>query len=149
MTGKFPRLAAAAAVCVLAAAGSAVDPSVVWQTDYAAAMKEAEKKKLPLLVVIGTDACTHCRRLEAETLQDEKVKTALLGHFVTLKIDGNKEVALVSALRVQVYPTCVLAGPDGKIHGYLQGFQDVDEMRTALAKATAEVAKTAAELAKR
>jgi len=137
MTAPVSRLFGLAMVCVVAAAGTAADPSVTWHTDYAAAMKEAEKKKLPLLVVIGTDACTHCRRLEAETLQDEKVKAALVGQFVTLKLDGNKEVALVHALNVQVYPTCVLAGPDGKIHGYLQGYQDVDEFRTALAQVAA------------
>jgi thioredoxin-related protein len=141
MTAPVSRLLGLTVVCLAAAAGTAADPSVTWHTDYAAAMKEAEKKKLPLLVVIGTDACTHCRRLEAETLQDEKVKGALVGQFVTLKIDGNKEPALVHALNVQVYPTCVLAGPDGKIHGYLQGFQDVDEFRAALAKAQTEVAK--------
>jgi thioredoxin-related protein len=141
MSGNVSRLAAVSAVCVLAIAGPAADPAILWQTDYAAAMKESEKKKLPLLVVIGTDACTHCRRLEAETLQDEKVKAAIVGRFVTLKVDGNKDAALVSALKVQVYPTCVLAGPDGKIHGYLQGFQDADEFRTALAQAAAAAKK--------
>jgi thioredoxin-like negative regulator of GroEL len=141
MTGTVSHLLGLVAAGVISAVGSAADPTIAWQTDYAAAMKEAEKKKLPVLVVIGTDACTHCRRLEAETLKDERVKAALVGQFVTLKIDGNKEVALVNALRVQVYPTCVLAGPDGRIHGYLQGYQDADELRTALAKAAAEAAK--------
>ena len=141
MTGLVSRLVAVAVVCAVGGYGSAVDPTISWQNDYSAAMKEAEKKKLPILVVIGTDACYHCRRLEAETLQDEKVKAALIGRFVTLKIDGNREVALIQALRVQVYPTCVLAGPDGKIHGYLQGYQDADEFRTALAKAAADAAK--------
>ncbi len=128
-------------VCLFATIGSAADPTITWRTDYATAMKESEEKKLPILVVVGSEACTHCRRMESETFQDEKVKTALIGRFVTLKIDATREPGLVQALKVQLYPTCVLAGPDGKIHGYLQGFQDADDLRTHLAQASAAAKK--------
>jgi hypothetical protein len=34
-----------------------------------------------------------------------------------------------------------MAGPDGKIHGYWQGYQGADEFRDHLAKALAAAAK--------
>ncbi|HEY2785773.1 MAG TPA: thioredoxin family protein [Fimbriiglobus sp.] len=141
MVGNASRPIGLLTVCLFAAVGSAADPTILWRTDYASAMKESADKKMPILVVVGSDACTHCRRMDAETFEDEKVRADLIGRFVTLKIDATKEPGLVQALNVQLYPTCVLAGPDGKIHGYLQGFQTADDLRTHLARVVAAVKK--------
>ena len=50
MAGVLPRSFGLGLVCLIVSAGSAADPSLVWQTDYAAAMKECEKKKIPIFV---------------------------------------------------------------------------------------------------
>jgi uncharacterized protein YyaL (SSP411 family) len=56
----------------------AADP-VQWRTDYPSARKEAEEKKLPLLVVVGTDQCVYCRKMEATTFADKDVLAQLAG----------------------------------------------------------------------
>lgn len=126
---------------VPATAGAADPP--VWRTDYNAARKEAQEKGLPLMVVVGTDNCFYCKKLDAGPLRDPAVTAALTDSFVPLKIDAHREPALARALKVQAYPTTVLAGPDGKIHAFIEGYVEADRLadhlkRAANAAATAD-----------
>jgi thioredoxin-related protein len=116
---------------------------VVWRTDYNAARKEAQEKGLPLLVVIGTEDCFYCRKLEGGPLKDPAVTNLLAGSYIPLKLDAGRTPELAKALKVQLYPTTVLAGPDGKIHAFIEGYIETDRFadqlkRTATAVATAD-----------
>src|SRR4051812_20951087 len=99
-----------------------------WRTDYNAARKEAAEKGLPLLVEIGTDECFYCRKLESVTFRDPAVAAMLAGDFTPLRVDANRDPTLAKALRVQVYPTVVLAGADGKIHAFIEGYLEPARM---------------------
>jgi thioredoxin-like negative regulator of GroEL len=113
----------------------------VWRTDYNTARKEAQEKGLPLLIVVGTENCFYCRKLEANTLRDPRIVGMLGGAFVALKIDANQHPSLTSALKVQVYPTIVMAGPDGKIHAFIEGYVEPDRMAEHM-KRTSTLAST-------
>ncbi|MBX9626655.1 MAG: thioredoxin family protein [Gemmataceae bacterium] len=136
-------------VLLLVIAAGLVAPSAraaeppAWRTDYNAARKEAQEKGLPLLVVVGTEQCFYCKKLDATTLRDAGVSSAVAGGFVPLKVDARANPELARALKVQVYPTTVLAGPDGKIHAFIEGFLEPDRFaehlkRAANATATAD-----------
>jgi uncharacterized protein YyaL (SSP411 family) len=127
---------------ILAAAmppASAADP-IRWRSDYNSARKEAQEKGLPLLVEVGTDDCYYCRKLETTTFRDPRIASMLASGFVTLRVDANREPALARALKVQVYPTLVLAGADGKIHAFIEGYMEADRlaehMKRTVANAT-------------
>lgn len=105
----------------------AADP-VRWRTDYNSARKEAQEKGLPMLVEVSTDDCYYCRKLEATTFRDPRITSLLSSGFIPLKIDANREPALARALKVQVYPTLVLAGSDGKIHAFIEGYMEADRL---------------------
>jgi thioredoxin-like negative regulator of GroEL len=128
--------AALAAVALLTAAAPVVaaDP-VEWRTDYTTARKEAEEKSLPLLVVVGTEQCVYCRKLEATTFVDKDVLAMLAGKVVLLKVDANKEADFVRAMRITIYPTTVIAGTDGKVFAYLAGYQSADQFKEHATKA--------------
>lgn len=116
---------------------------VAWRTDYNAARREAQEKGLPLLVVIGTDNCFYCRKLEGGPLKDAGVADLIAGGFIPLKLDATRAPDLAKALKVQLYPTTVLAAPDGKIHAFIEGYVEADRLseqlkRTATAVATAD-----------
>ncbi len=138
------------ALLVAAALAGGAEPAVGaepvrWRTDYNAARKEAQEKGLPLFLDIGTENCFYCRKLEATTFTDPAVAALLAGDFIPLKVDANREPALAAALKVKLYPTLVLAGADGKIHGFLEGYQDADRLadnlkRTSLAASTNDYA---------
>jgi thioredoxin-like negative regulator of GroEL len=98
---------------------------VKWRYDYSSARREAESKGLPLLLDFGTVGCGWCVKMDATTLREPAIVKMLNEQFVPLKLDGNKETALVQALQIESYPTFVLAGPDGKIVGKaMVGFQE-------------------------
>jgi tetratricopeptide (TPR) repeat protein len=144
----FP-LVTASALCLVQpglaqpARPAPVPAPVVWWTDYNAARKEAQEKGLPLLVVVGTDNCFYCRKLEAGPLKDAGIAQTLAGGFVAIKLDATRAPELAKALKVQMYPTTVLAAPDGKIHAFIEGYVEADRLgeqlkRTATAVATAD-----------
>jgi hypothetical protein len=135
MTHSTPRAAFALCLFTLGAATAADPPT--WRTDYATARMEAEKANLPLLVVVGTDQCMYCRKQETVTFADRQVSEFVAGRFVPLKLDGNKEAELARALQVTVYPTTVIAGPDGKVYAYLAGYQAPDQFLELSKKAVA------------
>lgn len=118
--------------------GLAADP-INWRTDYNAARKESQETGLPLLVQIGTEECYYCRKMEATTLRDSSV-TTMMGQFIPLKIDANKELKLVKELNVQLYPTTVLAGADGTIHAFIQGHVGAESFKEQLKTTTDLVA---------
>lgn len=113
---------------------------VAWRTDYNAARKEATERGLPLLIVLGTDDCFYCRKLDATTFRSPTVTQLTANGFVPLKVNASHEPALAKALRVNVYPTTVLAGADGKIHAFIEGYLDADrfaeQMRRAVTAAS-------------
>ena len=118
------------------------DVGDVWRAMHASARKEAQDKGLPLLVEVGTEDCFYCRKLDATTFRDPAVTGLLAGGFVPLRVDANREPALAKALKVQVYPTVVLAGPDGKIHAFIEGYLEADRLSDQL-KRTVTAATTA------
>lgn len=122
------------AVLLFPSGAPAADP-VPWRTDYNAARKEAAEKGLPLFLVVGTDNCFYCRKLEAGPFRDGSILEQLAHNFIPLKVDANKEPNLASALKVQVYPTMVLAAADGKIHAFIEGYLETDRLRDQLKRA--------------
>jgi thioredoxin-like negative regulator of GroEL len=60
------------------------------------------------------------------------VVTVLNERFIPLKIDADREAALAQLLRIQSYPTLVLAAPDGKILGTQEGFLEAGALHERL-----------------
>jgi thioredoxin-like negative regulator of GroEL len=113
---------------------------VKWRNDYAAARKEATETGRPLLFDFGTEACFWCKKLDATTFRDPKVVKLLNERFIPVKIDGNKYPQLTSTLKVEGFPTLIVASHDGKVLGRRDGYADVAELMTLLDKAPAPVA---------
>ncbi len=131
---RFAGLLSVLAACGLPAAVRAADP-IAWRTDYTAARKEAEAKKLPLLVVIGTQDCFYCRKLESHTFADPDIAALINAKMIPLKIDATKEPEFARAMKVTVYPTSAIAGHDGKIYGFLSGYLPPDQFAENTRKA--------------
>jgi thioredoxin-like negative regulator of GroEL len=122
---------------VLAHPPGARAQEVHWRTDYNAARKESQEKGLPLIIDFGTENCVWCIRQDQTTFREPTIVGLVNQKFVGLKINAAQEPTLAQMLRVQVYPTLVLAGPDGRILATLEGYQDAtrlhDHMKRVLA----------------
>ena len=111
---------------------------VEWRSDYDLARKEATEKGKLLLLDFGTEDCVHCKRMHQTTFRDPSIMKILNERFVTLKIDANREPRLAQSLRIQAYPTIVLAGNDGKILTWIEGFMEVNRLTEQLNRAIAQ-----------
>jgi thioredoxin-related protein len=117
----------------------AMDPPVVsepiqWRSDYDAARQEASQKRRPILLLIGSETCSLCRKLEAFTLKDNRIVRFLNDKLVTVKIDGNREFGLTQALKIRAYPTLILADQNGQILQMQEGYQDARSLEAVMRK---------------
>lgn len=131
------RTSTVALLVIAFVAGTSPAADVEWRRDYAAARDEATKTGRPLLFVFETDSCVFCRKLDAVTLRDSKIVRILNDEFVPVKLDGRTERKLVNALKVEGYPTLVVATAAGKVVGRNDGFADAGEMISLLERVTA------------
>jgi thioredoxin-related protein len=110
---------------------------VRWLQDYAQAREDARVMGRPLLIDFGTEHCFWCRKLDATTFRDPSVAALLSREFVTLRIDAGRQPRLARALKVDRYPTLVLASPEGKVLdrqvGYLDAAQFCKRLQRVLA----------------
>jgi thioredoxin-related protein len=137
--GKRRSLAPAVLAAILALAGSLHADDVRWRSDYNIARREAIEKDRPLILDFVTQNCFWCKKLDASTFRDPTIVTVLNDRFIPLKVDAEKDPLLAQALRVNLYPTLVLASADGKILGTLEGFVTPDKLIDHLQRALASV----------
>jgi thioredoxin-related protein len=119
--------------------GEARTQEVHWRTDYNAARKEALEKNRPIVLDFGTESCFWCKKLDATTFQEPAVTSLMNEHFIPLKVNAQASVALTEALRIQSFPTIVLAAPDGKILGTLEGYMEASRFQEQLQRVLASL----------
>lgn len=135
------------ACCLVAAMSPHVvaqeSAGIKWRTDYTAARKEAEAKNLPLFIDFTRPNCPPCARMEQYTFTDPRILSTLNEKFIPLKINGLEEVALASRLGVNLFPTLILATPEGRLSDEpLVGFKDADQLNDHLQRLLASLAPT-------
>lgn len=101
---------------------------VFWHHDYAAARQAAHATGRPVLYSFSTVWCGYCRKLEATTFQDPRVRKLLREYFVAVKLDGDREAALVTELGIAAFPTLILSDAAGRIIFRHHGFLDSDQL---------------------
>jgi tetratricopeptide (TPR) repeat protein len=133
-------LLAAGTLVLVAWPARAADVEIKWRADYDAARKESVEKSKPIFLEFHTPECYHCRRLEAGPFRDPDVTKLLNDRYIPLRIDAAASPRLTEALRIQAYPTMIIAAADGKIIAFLEGYQDArplaDHLQRALAVQT-------------
>jgi tetratricopeptide (TPR) repeat protein len=109
---------------------------VEWRPDYASARREALEKNRPLMIDFRTQHCVWCDRLDTAVFHDAAVIRLLNERFVPLRVDAEREARLAADLRIESYPTLVLAGAEGRILdvqvGFLEAPAFLDKMQRAL-----------------
>ncbi|MBV9124413.1 MAG: thioredoxin family protein [Planctomycetes bacterium] len=101
---------------------------VEWRHDYTFARREALDKNRPLIIDFTTENCFWCNKLETTTFRDSAVLSLLNDKFIPLKVSAQLNPQLTEALRIQSFPTLVLAAPDGKILSTLEGYLEAPKL---------------------
>lgn len=115
--------------------GLAQEKQAVWRTDYDSARKESSEKGKPLFLELVSEGCFHCKRLDAGPLRDPTILAMLSDRFIPIRVDASTAPKLMDALRVQSYPTIVLAHADGRIADVIEGYRDAKPLLEHLQRA--------------
>jgi thioredoxin-like negative regulator of GroEL len=114
-----------------------------WRFEYAEARQEAKKSGQPILLYFATQWSPQCKKMESTTFQDADLVRLVNQQYVAIKLDGMKEKQLLERLKIQIYPTIILAGPDGKIlDTVITGYIEPQELSDRLKKAAGSLGNT-------
>lgn len=105
-----------------------------WMDDYDSAVARARQEGRPLMVDIGAEYCSACKRLD-ETVFSRTDVTAAAQAFVPVRVDGEARRDLVADFQVTGYPTVVFLAPDGNELGRVRGAVPYQIMLDEMAKA--------------
>jgi thioredoxin-related protein len=111
------------------------ESKVQWRTDYNKARKEATNKKLPLILVFGTENCFYCNRFYRAINDDAALAGFLNDKTIPVKLNGNKCDKLAVALQIEHYPTTLITRPDGKILTKMEGYFEPKRLKELIEKA--------------
>jgi len=112
-----------------------------WNDSYDQALLKAKKENKPLMVLITSETCRYCRKLEATTLQDESVIAKINTHFQTVHVTKDKSI-YPKTLTTKMVPTTYFIDPrTAKVLYSIPGFWDAEDYNSILDDATRKYTK--------
>jgi protein disulfide-isomerase len=92
-----------------------------WDDTFAQAQVKAKKESKPMLVIITTEQCRWCRKLEATTLSDDAVISKINSRFVPVHVTRDKCV-YPKALTAKMVPMSYFLDGEGKVIYSIPGY---------------------------
>lgn len=122
-----------ACLAMVAFAGrTCVAEEINWRTSYAKALEEAAESDRPVLVKVSAQWCSHCTRMQRETLSDANVANEVSDNFVPLALDADRDAELIRRFQVRTFPTTIVVAPDRTILRRITGYQGRSEFTANL-----------------
>lgn len=113
---------------------------------YPAAWRAAQESNRPILVFVCMPNCHYCVKMKHQVYQQPRVKDLVSNSFETIAADRYAHPKLISSLKIRLYPTTVLVGPNNKILDVIEGYADANQfqrrLQTGLASLNTTVAAT-------
>ena len=97
----------------------------LWRTDFDSALREAEEKKLPLMMHFYADWCMPCQKMEQTVFNNSAVREVLTTRFVAVKLNSEKNQHLVRRYGFEILPTDMAIDPlTGRVLAIHSGYVD-------------------------
>ncbi|MBS0202175.1 MAG: thioredoxin family protein [Planctomycetes bacterium] len=101
------------------------EPASLWRTDFDSALREAEQKKLPLIMHFYADWCMPCQKMESTVFANSTVREALTTRFVAVKLNSETNQHLVRRYGFEILPTDMAIDPlTGRVLAMHSGYMD-------------------------
>lgn len=102
-----------------------------WEDTFAAAQAKAKKESKPMLVIITTEQCRWCRKLEATTLSDDEIITKINTRFVPVHVTRDKSI-YPKTLSAKMVPMSYFLDGNGKVLYSMPGYWPVEDYQSIL-----------------
>lgn len=111
-----------------------------WEDTFAAAQAKAKKESKPMLVIITTEQCRWCRKLEATTLSDDEIISKINTRFVPVHVTRDKSI-YPKTLSAKMVPMSYFLDGNGKVLYSMPGYWPVEDYQSILDDALRKVKK--------
>ncbi|MBD3793337.1 MAG: thioredoxin family protein [Sulfuricurvum sp.] len=108
-----------------------IGSEIVWQDSFASAQAKAKKESKPMLVIITTEQCRWCRKLESTTLSDDEVIAKINSRFVPVHVTRDKSV-YPKNLTAKMVPMSYFLDANGKEIHSIPGYWPVEDYQSIL-----------------
>lgn len=103
-----------------------------WNTSYDQALSKAKKENKPLMVLITSEQCRWCRKLESTTLQDESIVNRINGNFQVVNVTKDKS-NYPKNLTAKMVPMSYFLDPKtGKVLYSIPGYWESEDYNSIL-----------------
>jgi thioredoxin-related protein len=105
---------------------------ITWNTSYDTALAKAKKESKPLMVVITTEQCRWCRKLESTTLKDEEIVSRINAKFQAVNVTKDKSVYPKNLVAKMVPMSYFIDPSNGKVLYSIPGYWGSEDYNSVL-----------------
>lgn len=104
---------------------------VHWSANFADAQAQAKKEHKPLLVLITSEQCRWCRKMEATTLQDDGIVGRINSDFKSVHVTRDKSI-YPEKLTAKMVPMSYFLDGEGKVIYSIPGYWGSEDYNSVL-----------------
>lgn len=104
---------------------------IIWNDTFEQAQAKAKKESKPMMVLITSEQCRWCRKLEATTLSDETVISKINTKFVPVHVTRDKDI-YPKTLTAKMVPMSYFLDGEGKVLYSIPGYWPVEDYQSVL-----------------
>lgn len=97
-----------------------------WAESYQAGLERAKKENKSIYLLVTSEQCRWCRKLEATTLQDDEVIRRIEEKFVPVHVTRDKD-DYPSYIKAKMVPMNFFLNSDGRVFHSMPGYWNVED----------------------
>jgi uncharacterized protein YyaL (SSP411 family) len=105
---------------------------VTWNGTYDEALAKAKKESKPLMVLITSEQCRWCRKLESTTLQDEEIVSRINSKFQAVNVTKDKSIYPKNLVAKMVPMSYFIDPSNGKVLYSIPGYWGSEDYNSIL-----------------
>ena len=102
---------------------AAAPAEIVWHDYLDSGWRESKRTGRPMVIFITAARCRYCDAMKTGTWRDLGIESRVGTEFVAVRLTPEQNSAELSRISVAVYPTTLVALPQGKVIDHRTGFQ--------------------------
>jgi thioredoxin-related protein len=134
-----------AMACLVSGSASAELPSVgailrtpdrmtdiLWHDNLDSGWRESQRTGRPMVIFITSSHCRFCDAMKQATWHDLGIENRVGKDFVAVRLCPEQNAKELSRIQIDVYPTTIVALPQGKVVDHRKGFQPPELLHNLL-----------------
>lgn len=105
---------------------------IAWNSSYDQALIKAKKEGKPLMVLITSETCRWCRKLESTTLQDDEIVSRINTSFQAVNVTKDKSIYPKNLSAKMVPMSYFIDSRNGKVLYSIPGFWGIEDYSSIL-----------------